>query len=73
MNTFALWFTLSLPIFCIDIVQRGFAAFAKDANFMIPHIRDALSIYFFTMSIGVLLLGWICDNKNARTIIVWAM
>jgi MFS family permease len=64
---------LSLPIFCIDIVQRGFAAFAKSADFAIPHIKDAMSVYFFVLSISVLLFGYICDKFNSRKIILGAM
>lgn len=68
-----MWLWLSLPIFCIDIVQRGFAAFAKAANFPIPHIQEALSVYFFVVSLGVLLFGFICDNVNARKILLLSM
>lgn len=64
---------LSIPIFCIDLVQRGFAAFAKDATFTIPHISQALSIYFLVLSVGVLIAGWICDNRNARSVLLYAM
>jgi MFS family permease len=64
---------LSLPIFCIDIVQRGFAAFAKAADFPIAHIKEALSIYFFVLSVGVLIFGFVCDNFNARKVLLLAM
>lgn len=68
-----LWFPLSLPIFCVDIVQRGFATFAKATDFSIPHIHEALSIYFFILSLGVLIFGFVCDNFNARKILLWSM
>jgi MFS family permease len=68
-----LWIPLVLPIFCVDIVQRGFAAFAKAADFPIPHIHEALSIYFFVLALGVLIFGFLCDNYNSRKILLWAM
>jgi MFS family permease len=67
-----LWLPLSLPIFCIDIVQRGFAAFAK-AGELVPNLKEALSIYFFVLSVGILLFGFICDRFNSRKILLLSM
>lgn len=68
-----LWLPLSLPIFCVDIVQRGFATFSKAADFPIPHIQEAMSIYFFVLSLGVLIFGFVCDNFNARKVLLFSM
>jgi MFS family permease len=68
-----LWLPLSLPIFCIDIVQRGFAAFAKSKDFAIPHISEAMSIYFFVLAVAVLIFGYVCDKYNARKVLLVAM
>lgn len=68
-----LWLPLSLPIFCVDIVQRGFAAFAKAATVPIPNIHEALSIYFLVLSLGVLLFGFVCDNFNTRKLLLISM
>jgi MFS family permease len=67
-----LWLSLSLPIFLVDIIQRGFAAFAKAKDFMIPNMEQALGVYFITMSIGVLFCSIICDNFNSRKILLWS-
>ena len=68
-----LWLPLALPIFCVDIVQRGFAAFSKVADFPVTNIHEALSIYFFVLSLGVLIFGFVCDNFNARKVLLWSM
>jgi len=67
-----LWLPLSLSIFGVDLIQRGFATFAKAKDFMIPHIGEALSIYFLVMSLGVLIGGFVCDNMNSRKVLLWA-
>lgn len=69
---FTFWLPLSLPIFGIDLIQRGFAAFAKASDFMIPDMEKALSVYFVTMSIGVLLCSVICDRVNSRRVLLFA-
>jgi MFS family permease len=69
---FTFWLPLSLPIFGVDLIQRGFAAFAKASDFMIPNMEKALSIYFVTMSIGVLLCSVICDNVNSKKVLLFS-
>jgi MFS family permease len=69
---FTFWLPLSLPIFGVDLIQRGFAAFAKAKDFMIPNMEDALSVYFITMSIGVLVCSVICDRANSRRILLYS-
>jgi MFS family permease len=39
---------------------------------MIPHMEDALSVYFITMSIGVLFCSIICDRFNSRKLLLIA-
>jgi len=67
-----LWLPLSLSIFGVDVIQRGFATFSKATDFMIPHVGEALSIYFLVMSLGVLVSGIVCDNMNSRKVLLWS-
>lgn len=68
-----LWLPLSLPIFCVDIVQRGFATFASVTDLGVPHIKEAMTIFFVVLAISVLFFGFICDNFNARKVIWFSM
>lgn len=67
-----IWLPLSLSIFGVELIQRGLATFAKAKEFGIPHLTDALSIYFLMMSLGVLACGYFCDNFNSRKILLWS-
>jgi MFS family permease len=67
-----LWLPLSLSIFGVYAIQRGFATLAKAADFPIPHMKEALAIYFTVMSLAVLIGGLILDNKNTKDVYVFA-
>jgi len=67
-----IWLPLALSIFGVYAIQRGFATFAKASDFAIPHMTDALSIYFTVMSLSVLLGGYFLDNFNSRKILMFA-
>lgn len=65
-----LWLPLSLFIFGVYAIQRGFATFAKAPDFGIPNMIDALGIYFIVMSLVVLIGGYLLDNFNSRIIVL---
>ena len=67
-----IWLPLALSIFGVYAIQRGFATFAKASDFAIPHMKDALSIYFLVMSLAVLVGGYFLDNYNSRKVLLAA-
>jgi len=67
-----LWLPLSLSIFGIYAIQRGFATFAKAADFPIPHMKEALAIYFTVMSLAVLIGGYLLDNRPTKEMYIYA-
>jgi len=67
-----LWLPLSLSIFGIYAIQRGFATFAKAADFPIPHMKEALAIYFTVMSLAVLIGGYLLDNRPTKEVYIYA-
>lgn len=71
-NLNLLWLPLSLSIFGIYAIQRGFATLAKASDFPIPHMKEALAIYFTVMSLAVLIGGLLLDNRNTKEIYLLA-
>ena len=67
-----IWLPLALSIFGVYAIQRGFATFAKSADFVIPHMKDALGIYFTVMSIVVLIGGYLLDNYKSKNLFLIA-
>lgn len=67
-----IWLPLSLSIFGVYAIQRGFATFAKAPDFGIPHMLNALGIYFTVMSLVVLIGGYLLDNYSSRKVILIA-
>lgn len=66
-----IWFPLSMLIFITYALQRGLASFAK-TDMVVPWLKDGLGIYFTTMSLAVLLGGFILDKVNSKTVILFA-
>jgi len=66
------WLPLALSVFGVYAIQRGFATFAKAADFGITHMKDALSIYFVVMSLAVVVGGYFLDNFNSRKVMLVA-
>lgn len=60
---------MSLIIFMIYAIQRGLATLAK-SGLAVEGMSDALGIYFTTMSIVVLIGGYILDNVRSRPLIL---
>jgi MFS family permease len=71
-NLNLIWLPLSLSIFGIYAIQRGFATLAKASDFPIPHMKEALAIYFTVMSLAVLIGGFLLDNRNTKEIYILA-
>jgi len=67
-----IWLPLMMSIFGLYAIQRGFSVFAKAADFPIPHVKEALAIYFTVMSIAILIGGYLLDNRPTREIILIA-
>jgi MFS family permease len=67
-----IWIPLALSIFGVYAIQRGFATFAKADGFGIPHMKEALAIYFTVMSVAVLVGGYFLDNFNSRKVMLTA-
>ena len=67
-----IWLPLALSIFGVYAIQRGFASFAKSTDFIIPHMKDGLSIYFTVMSLAVLIGGYFLDKFNSRNVMLAA-
>jgi len=67
-----LWLPLSLSIFGVYAIQRGFATLAKAADFPIPHMKEALAIYFTVMSLAVLIGGYLLDNRPTKEVYIYA-
>ena len=67
-----LWLPLSLSIFGVYAIQRGFATLAKAADFPIPHMKEALAIYFTVMSLAVLIGGYLLDNRPTKEAYIYA-
>jgi len=67
-----IWLPLALSIFGVYAIQRGFATFAKASDFPIPHMQEALAIYFTVMSLAVLIGGYFLDNFNSRKVLMFA-
>lgn len=63
-----LWLPMSLLIFMVYAIQRGFTTLAK-ADMMVPHMMDSLAIFFTTMSIAALLGGLLLDNISGRKVL----
>lgn len=67
-----IWLPLALSIFGVYAIQRGFATFAKASDFGIPHMQDALAVYFTVMSLAVLIGGYFLDNFKTKNIMLMA-
>ena len=71
LSTNGLWLPMSFFIFIVYVVQRGFATIAKSG--MVPDFfPQAMSIYFTTMSVGVLAGGFLLDRFRAKDILLLA-
>jgi hypothetical protein len=70
-NNRFIWFPLSMLIFITYALQRGLASFAK-TDMVVPWLQDGMGIYFTTMSLTVLLGGFILDKVSSKVVILFA-
>ena len=63
-----IWLPLALSIFGVYAIQRGFAVL----NTSIPNMEIGMPMFFMTMSLAVLIGGYILDNFNARNVLLFA-
>ena len=63
-----LWLPMMMSIFGVYAIQRGFATFAKSADFVVPHMQLGLGIFFTVMSLVVLVGGYLLDNYNSKNL-----
>lgn len=68
LSSNGLWLPLSAFIFIVYVVQRGFASVAKSG--IVPdHFPEAMQVYFWVMSVGVLAGGFLLDRFRAKDVL----
>ena len=63
-----IWLPLALSIFGVYAIQRGFAVLNKG----IPNMELGMPMFFMTMSLAVLIGGYLFDNFNTRKVLLFA-
>lgn len=66
-----IWFPLSMLIFITYALQRGLASFAK-TDMVMPWLADGMGIYFTTMSLAILVGGFILDKISSKKVVLFA-
>ena len=61
-----IWLPLALSIFGVYAIQRGFAVLNKS----IPNMDVGMPLFFLTMSLAVLIGGYLLDNFNTRKVLL---
>jgi len=63
-----IWLPLALSIFGVYAIQRGFAVL----NTSIPNMEIGMPLFFITMSLAVLIGGYLFDNFNTKNVLLGA-
>ena len=65
-----IWLPLSGLIFGTYMIQRGLASLAKAG--VADHLKEATSIMFTVAGFSALIMGMLCDNIKAKTMLIIA-